>query len=290
MSGALTIGVLGGSGLYQMDGLTDVREVELSTPFGAPSDAFVTGELDGVRMVFLPRHGRGHRLSPSEINYRANVWGMKQLGVTRIFSVSAVGSMREDVEPGHFVVIDQFFDRTRHRADTFFEGGIVAHVMFADPVCPVVRGALIDAGRGLELPVHDGGTYLNMEGPQFSTRAESRIYRTFGVDVIGMTNLTEARLAREAELCYATLAMATDYDCWHAGHDDVTVEGIIEIMNRNVGNARNLLRAAVPLLRDARGACGCASALRNAIMTAPDGIPPATRARLSLLTDRYLST
>jgi 5'-methylthioadenosine phosphorylase len=290
MSEALVLGVVGGSGLYQMEGLRDVREVELSTPFGAPSDAYVTGELDGVRMVFLPRHGRGHRFSPSEINYRANVWGLKKLGVTRIFSLSAVGSMREDVEPGHFVVVDQFFDRTRHRADTFFEGGVVAHVMFADPVCPVVRGALLAAGRGLALPVHDGGTYLNMEGPQFSTRAESRVYRGFGVDVIGMTNLIEAKLAREAEICYATLAMATDYDCWHEGHADVTVEGIIAIMNRNVGNARNLLRAAVPLLRDAAGGCGCGSALRNAIMTAPDRIPAEARARLGLLIDKYLAS
>jgi 5'-methylthioadenosine phosphorylase len=288
MEEALVVGVLGGSGLYDIEGLERVEEVELSTPFGAPSDAFVRGELGGIPMVFLPRHGRGHRISPSQINYRANLWGMKRLGVTRILSLSAVGSMREDVAPGDFIVIDQFFDRTRHRPDTFFEDGVVAHVMFADPVCPELRAVLLGAGRDLGLAVHDGGTYLNMEGPQFSTRAESRTYRTWGADVIGMTNLQEARLAREAEICYATVAMATDYDCWHEEHDDVTVEGIVEIMNRNVGNARNLIRAAVPRLAGAPRTCGCARALRGAIMTAPERVPPEARARLGLLIDKYL--
>ena len=283
----VVVGVLGGSGLYQIDGLADLREVELSTPFGAPSDAYVTGTLGGVRMVFLPRHGRGHRISPSEINFRANIWGLKRLGVTRILSVSAVGSMREDVHPGDFVVIDQFFDRTRHRPDSFFGEGCVAHVMFADPVCPEVRTAMLAAGRGLGLALHDGGTYLNMEGPQFSTRAESRIYRSWGVDVIGMTNLQEAKLAREAEICYATVAMATDYDCWHESHEDVTVEAILAVMHKNVDNARRLIRASVPLLAGARG-CSCGSALKSAIMTAPERIPPATRDRLALLLDKYL--
>jgi 5'-methylthioadenosine phosphorylase len=281
------VGVIGGSGLYQIEGLADVREVELATPFGAPSDVFVTGTLGGVRMVFLPRHGRGHRISPSEINFRANIWGLKRLGVTRIVSVSAVGSMREDVKPGDFVVIDQFFDRTRHRADTFFGEGCVAHVMFADPVCGEVRRALISAGRELGLSVRDGGTYMNMEGPQFSTRAESRLYRSWGIDVIGMTNLQEAKLAREAELCYATIAMATDYDCWHETHESVTVEAIIAVMQQNVGNARKLIRAAVPRLAGARG-CICGSALSSAIMTAAAEIPAATRARLALLIDKYL--
>jgi 5'-methylthioadenosine phosphorylase len=285
--GVPVIGVIGGSGLYEIRGLTDVREVELSTPFGAPSDVFVTGVLSGVRMVFLPRHGRGHRISPSEINFRANIWGLKKLGVSRIISVSAVGSMREDIEPGDFVVINQFFDRTRHRADTFFGDGVVAHVMFADPVCAEVRAALLAAARALKIKVHDGGTYLNMEGPQFSTRAESKIYRQWGIDVIGMTNLQEAKLAREAEMCYATVAMATDFDCWHESHEDVTVEAIIAVMNKNVGNARELIVGAVPALAgEAR--CACAHALRSAIMTAPDRIPPEARLRLGLLIDKYV--
>jgi len=284
---AAVVGVIGGSGLYQIEGLEDVREVELATPFGAPSDAYVTGVLGGVRMVFLPRHGRGHRISPSEINFRANIWGLKLLGVTRIISVSAVGSMREDVKPGDFVVIDQFFDRTRHRPDTFFGEGCVAHVMFADPVCGEVRRALLTAGQQMGLPVRDGGTYMNMEGPQFSTRAESRLYRSWGIDVIGMTNLQEAKLAREAEICYATIAMATDYDCWHETHEEVTVEAIIAVMQRNVGNARKLIQSAVPRLAGARG-CTCGSALASAIMTAPERIPAPTRARLALLLDKYL--
>jgi 5'-methylthioadenosine phosphorylase len=281
------VGVFGGSGLYEMEDLEDVREVKLSTPFGEPSDAFVTGVLRGVPMVFLPRHGRGHRIGPTEINFRANVWGMKRLGVTRILSVSAVGSMREDIAPGHFVVVDQFFDRTRHRVDTFFEDGVVAHVLFADPVCTSLREVLVGSTREVGVVVHDGGTYMNMEGPQFSTRAESRIYRSWGVDVIGMTNLQEARLAREAELCYATVAMSTDYDCWHDGHDDVTVEAILEVMRKNVGNAKDLIRAAVPALGGGRD-CACGSALQHAIMTARDRIGPEARDRLGLLIDKYL--
>ena len=287
MSEALVVGVIGGSGLYEIDGLADVEEVQLATPFGAPSDAYVTGVLDGVKMVFLPRHGRGHRISPPEINFRANIWGMRRLGVTRILSVSAVGSMREDIVPGDFVVIDQFFDRTRHRPDTFFTDGVVAHVMFADPVCQHVREALLGAAADVGVRRHDGGTYLNMEGPQFSTRAESKIYRGWGVDVIGMTNLQEAKLAREAEICYATVAMATDYDCWHDGHDDVTVEAVIEIMQKNVGTARELIRRAVPRL-SAERTCGCAKALEFAIMTTPDRIDLEARERLGLLIDKYL--
>ncbi len=281
------VGVMGGSGLYEMEDLTDVREVKLSTPFGEPSDAYITGTLGETEMVFLPRHGRGHRISPTEINFRANIWGMKQLGVTQILSVSAVGSMREEIEPGHFVVIDQFFDRTRHRPDTFFEKGVVAHVMFADPVCPHLRPLLVQAGREVGLTIHDGGTYLNMEGPQFSTRAESKIYRNWGVDVIGMTNLQEARLAREAELCYATIAMSTDYDCWHDAHDDVTVEAILEVMHRNVDNAKAVVRAVVPSLSGERS-CTCQTALQHAIMTARDQIGPEARDRLGLLIQDYL--
>ena len=285
--GDQVVGVIGGSGLYEMEDLTDVREVKLSTPFGGPSDAYITGVLGGTEMVFLPRHGRGHRVSPTEINFRANIWGMKQLGVSQILSVSAVGSMREEIEPGHFVVIDQFFDRTRHRPDTFFEKGVVAHVMFADPVCSHLRPVLVDAGREVGLTIHDGGTYINMEGPQFSTRAESKIYRTWGVDVIGMTNLQEARLAREAEICYATIAMSTDYDCWHEAHDDVTVEAILEVMHKNVDNAKAVVRAAVPHLSGERS-CGCQSALQYAIMTARDQIGAEARDRLGLFIDKYL--
>ena len=281
------VGVIGGSGLYDIEGLSDVREVSLSTPFGAPSDAFVTGNLDGQAMVFLPRHGRGHRILPSEINFRANIWGLKKLGVTRILSVSAVGSMREHIVPGDFVIVDQFIDRTRHRADTFFGGGVVAHVMFADPVCAHVRRALLAGATKLGLKAHDGGTYLNMEGPQFSTRAESKLYRGWNVDVIGMTNLQEAKLAREAELCYATVAMATDYDCWHEGHDDVTIEAVVAVMHKNVGNARALVRASTALLTKER-TCACSSALKHAIMTDKTRIEPEARARLDLLIGKYL--
>lgn len=281
------IGVMGGSGLYEIEGLENVEEVALTTPFGEPSDAYITGVLDGVRMVFLPRHGRGHRFSPTEINFRANVWGMKLLGVTRIISISAVGSMRDDIEPGDFVIIDQFFDRTRHRPDSFFGDGVVAHVMFADPVCPEVREAVLEAATDVGVKAHDGGTYINMEGPQFSTRAESMIYRQWGVDVIGMTNLQEARLAREAEICYATVAMATDYDCWHPTHEDVTVEAVLEIMARNVGNARALVGSAAHRIKEDRG-CGCKEALRYAIMTDGSRIPAEARDRLGLLIDKYV--
>ncbi|MEW6072525.1 MAG: S-methyl-5'-thioadenosine phosphorylase [Planctomycetota bacterium] len=281
------VGVIGGSGLYQIEGLEGAREERVPTPFGDPSDAYLTGTLGGVRLVFLPRHGRGHAIPPSAVNFRANVFGMKVLGVNRILSVSAVGSMREDVEPGHFVVVDQFIDRTRHRADTFFAEGIAAHVMFADPTCAEARAALLAAAREVGVTVHDGGTYLNMEGPQFSTRAESRLYRTWGVDVIGMTNVQEAKLAREAEICYATLAMVTDFDCWHDGHDDVTVEGILAIMGRNVAQARRLILAAVPRLKRPR-ACPCQGALRYAIITDPARISTETRARLGPLIDKYL--
>ncbi len=287
MTEQLVVGVIGGSGLYDMEGLKEVREVALSTPFGAPSDAYITGVLDGVRMVFLPRHGRGHRINPSEINFRANIWGLKNLGVTRVLSLSAVGSMREDVHPGDFVVIDQFIDRTRHRHDTFFEGGVVAHVMFAEPVCPDMRRVALEAARSIGVKVHDGGTYLNMEGPQFSTRAESKLYRSWGVDVIGMTNLQEAKLAREAELCYATVAMATDYDCWHEEHEAVTVEAIMAVMRANIGNAKKLVRAGATRV-PSEHRCGCASALKYAIMTAHATIGAEARARLGLLVDKYL--
>ena len=288
MTDALKVGVLGGSGLYDLDDLSDLEEVTLSTPFGAPSDAYLTGTLEDVPVVFLPRHGRGHRLTPSEINFRANIWGLKQLGVTHVLSVSAVGSLREEIVPGHFVVIDQFIDRTRHRPDTFFGDGVVAHVMFADPLCPELRAVLLEAGRAEGITIHDGGTYVNMEGPQFSTRAESHLYRSWDADVIGMTNLQEAKLAREAELHYATIAMSTDYDCWHADHDDVTVEGILQTMAQNVGNARALIARAIPALVGRSFDCDCADALAPAILTQRDAIPPEARLRLGLLIDRHL--
>jgi 5'-methylthioadenosine phosphorylase len=281
------VGVIGGSGLYGIDGLQELEEIRLSTPFGDPSDAFLSGRLGRVRTVFLPRHGRGHRIGPTEINFRANIWGMKALGVTRILSLSAVGSLREDVAPGDFVVVDQFIDRTRHRPDTFFERGVVAHVMFADPVCPEVRSTLLAAAREAGARVHDGGTYVCMEGPQFSTRAESRIYRSLGADVIGMTNLQEARLAREAEICYGTLAMVTDYDCWREGHEDVTVEAILAVMARNSALARLVIREALPRVGAARG-CTCGDALRYAILTDLARVPAEARDRLGLLLDRYL--
>lgn len=284
-----SIGVIGGSGLYEIDGLTDIEEVVLATPFGDPSDAFVVGRLDGVRMVFLPRHGRGHKISPTEINYRANIWGMKRLGVNRILGVGAVGSLKEDIPPGDFVAVDQFIDRTRHRADTFFEGGVVAHVMFGDPVCSSLRGVLRDAAAESGVKVHDGGTYVCMEGPAFSTRAESLMYRGLGADVIGMTNLQEAKLAREAEICYATLAMSTDYDCWYEGHDDVTVDAILAVMAKNVGFAREAVRLAAPRAM-ALGECGCHKSLETAILTSRDAISDEARLRLGLLLERPLGS
>jgi 5'-methylthioadenosine phosphorylase len=279
------LGVFGGSGVYALEGLEEVQELAISTPFGAPSDAYVLGRLAGQRLVFLPRHARGHRVSPTEINARANVWGMKALGVTRLLSLSAVGSLREDIAPGDFVAVDQFIDRTRHRPDTFFERGVVAHVQFADPICPELRAAALAAARESGVRVHAAGTYVNMEGPQFSTRAESRLYRSLGADVIGMTNLQEARLAREAELCYASLAMATDYDCWHTS--DVTVEAILAVLAANAAHARATVRALAPRLAPERG-CACKDALGYAILTAPDKIPPEARDRLALLLARVL--
>lgn len=282
------IGVIGGSGLYEIEQLTDIREMVVDTPFGAPSDAYVTGMLDGVKMVFLPRHGRGHRLLPSEVNYRANIHGMKQLGVERIISVSAVGSMKEEIVPGHIVIPDQFFDRTQgKRASTFFGEGVVGHVQFADPVCADLAAVLYDAAVAAGAVAHKGGTYICIEGPNFSTRAESNIYRSWGVDVIGMTNIPEARLAREAEICYATVALATDYDCWHAEHEDVSIEAVLAIIQQNVATARDIIRRAAGQLAISRD-CGCGEALKYAIMTQRERIPEATRSRLDLLIGRYL--
>ncbi len=284
------IGIIGGSGLYQMEGVEGLREIRISTPFGEPSDALLVGKLDGVDVAFLPRHGRGHRYAPHEINYRANIWALKSVGVKWIFSVSAVGSMREDIHPGELVVVDQFIDRTRTRPSTFFEQGIVAHVQVADPVCPVLRGVLeraCDSAISKDERWHKGGTYVCIEGPQFSTRAESHLYRSWGASVVGMTNLPEARLAREAEIAYATLAMATDYDCWYEGHDDVTVDQVIAVMKANVAKAQEVLRAAVAGVAGA-GESPAWKALQFAIMTAPNQIPQAARERLALLIDHRL--
>ncbi len=281
------IGIIGGSGLYTMPGLTKVREVRIKTPFGKPSDAYVVGTLEGHQVAFLSRHGRGHRISPSELNFRANIYGFKQLGVERIVSVSAVGSLKEEHKPLEFVIPDQFFDRTRHRVDTFFGNGIVAHISFADPICPqlaqVVEGACKKAG----VTAKRGGTYLCMEGPQFSTKAESNVYRTWGMDVIGMTNLQEAKLAREAEICYVTVAMVTDYDCWHPHHDSVTVDQIVAVLLKNAENATRVVRETVSAMPKER-ACKCGSSLAHAILTDRSKIPAATRQKLKLILDKYL--
>ncbi|MBF0594779.1 MAG: S-methyl-5'-thioadenosine phosphorylase, partial [Candidatus Omnitrophica bacterium] len=268
-----TVGVIGGSGLYQIDGIQDVREVVLDTPFGQPSDAFFTGKLEGTPVVFLPRHGRGHRISPTEINYRANIWGMKKLGVSAIVSISAVGSLKLPIKPTDFVLPDQFIDRTAPRRHmTFFSGGIVAHVGFAEPISDQVARIVHDACDEVGVTVHRNGTYVNMEGPQFSTKAESNLYRSWGCDIIGMTNLPEAKLAREAEIDYCTLAAVTDYDCWHHSHGSVTVDMIIEYLNKNVGNAKKILKIAIPRI-GAMKEFVAANALQNAIMTDPKLIP-----------------
>ncbi|MBJ6749727.1 S-methyl-5'-thioadenosine phosphorylase [Geomonas anaerohicana] len=282
------IGVIGGSGLYEMEGMTGVTQVTVDTPFGRPSDEYVTGTLDGVQMVFLPRHGKGHRFTPSEVNYRANVYGMKKLGVTRIISVSAVGSLKEEIVPGHIVVPDQFIDRTRgFRKDTFFGNGIVGHVQFADPVCGELSDILYRAAGEVGATVHKGGCYVCMEGPAFSTRAESHMYRSFGASIIGMTNLTEAKLAREAEICYGVIALSTDYDCWHESHDDVSVEAIIEIIKNNVATAKKIIRQAVAQVAAGRG-CACGEALKYAVISDTSVIPVETRENLELILGKYL--
>jgi len=282
------IGIIGGSGLYELPGISSLREVEVETPFGAPSDALMVGELDGVELVFLPRHGRGHRLLPTEVPYRANLWAMKSLGVGWVISVSAVGSLREDIEPGHAVLIDQFIDRTQGRPSTFFGEGIVAHVAFGDPVCATLQAILREALAEAEVEHHVGGTYVCMEGPAFSTRAESELYRSWGASVVGMTNLPEAKLAREASLSYATIAFATDYDCWHTGHDDVTVDQVIAVLMANVDKARRALTLAVPRIAAHPGPPPHHDALRNAILTPLDGIPDSARERLGPLLEPYL--
>lgn len=288
MSDNIQVGIIGGSGLYQMEGLEVKFERTIETPFGAPSDPFIIGEMDGVGVAFLSRHGRGHRYTPSEVNYRANIYGMKVLGVHTILSASAVGSLKEEYHPTHIVFPHQFIDRTRHRADTFFGNGLVAHVAFADPICAGVSFLMGDAGRNAGATVHMGGTYVCMEGPQFSTRAESNLYRSWNADVIGMTNLTEAKLAREAELCYATMALVTDYDCWHPEHDDVDIAQILEYLKQNVKMAQTILRAAITAAAKRKRDCACATALQYAMMTDKGAIPPKVKDDLEPLIGRYL--
>ena len=285
------VGVIGGSGLYEIDGLTDVREETVDTPFGTPSDSFVIGSLEGQPVVFLPRHGRGHKQSPTSLNFRANIDAMKRLGVTEIVSLSAVGSLREDLAPGDFVIVDQFIDRTFAREKSFFGEGCVAHVSMADPVCRRLGDEIEAAAGGAGIPIKRGGTYLVMEGPQFSTRAESNLYRQWGCDVIGMTNMPEAKLAREAEMCYATVAMVTDYDCWHEDHDDVSVEAVIKVLMANADKGRSLVKALTPRLSARTESChaGCQTALDVALITAPDARDPDILSRLDAVAGRVLS-
>ncbi|MGA2558179.1 MAG: S-methyl-5'-thioadenosine phosphorylase [Terracidiphilus sp.] len=281
------IGIIGGSGLYSMPGFTNVHEVQVETPFGAPSDVFVLGELEGRKVAFLARHGRGHRILPSELNFRANIYAFKKLGVERLLSLSAVGSLKEEHKPTDFVIPDQFIDRTFNRVATFFGEGIVGHVAFGDPVCATVASAAKEACAAVGVVGKLGGTYVCMEGPQFSTRAESNLYRSWGADVIGMTNLQEAKLAREAEICYSTVAMVTDYDCWRAGHDAVTIEEIVRVLHQNAENAAKVVKAAVARLPLER-TCPCATAAQFAILTAKEAIPAAAREKLGLLFGKYL--
>ena len=282
-------GIIGGSGLYQMPELTDVEEINVDTPFGRPSDAFILGTLEGERVAFLPRHGRGHRFTPTEVPFKANIYAMKLLGVEQILSASAVGSLQEQYAPLDMVIPDQFFDRTRARAreSTFFGNGIVAHVTFAHPVCGELGDVLESSCKVADVKTHRRGTYLCMEGPAFSTVAESNVYRSWGMDIIGMTNLQEAKLAREAEICYATLALVTDYDCWHSGHDAVTVETVVEYLNKNVRNAQLIMKEAVKQLTNRVRACKCGTALKNAIFTAPDLWPAETKEKLKAIIGKY---
>ena len=282
------IGVIGGSGLYHLPELKNVEEVALETPWGLPSDSYMVGTIEGRRVAFLARHGRGHRFMPSELNFRANIYGFKMLGVERILSFSAVGSLKEEHRPLDFVLPDQFVDRTRHRVDTFFGGGLVGHISFSDPICPALLEVMEAASRDAGIAVKRGGTYLCMEGPAFSTKAESRLYRSWGMDVIGMTNLQEAKLAREAELCYVTVAMVTDYDCWHPDHDAVTVQQIISNLHKNSENAQKLLLHALQRMPVARS-CGCGSALATALITDREKIPHESLKKLKLLVGKYFS-
>lgn len=281
------VGVIGGSGLYEMEGLEEVQTVSLKTPFGEPSDAFIVGRLEGVKVAFLPRHGKGHRIQPSSLNFRANIYGMKMLGAQWIIGVSAVGSMKESIHPGNMVIPDQFIDRTTGRPNTFFSDGIVAHISFADPVCPVLSQVLFEAGKEVGATVQKGGTYLCIEGPQFSTRAESRLFRSWGVDIIGMTNLPEARLAREAEICYSTIAFATDYDCWHEEAGDVSIGEVLRILAQSTKTAKSAIRHALKHLPEKRD-CICAETLKHALITGKKYIPEKTKKDLEPIIGKYL--
>ena len=287
MTATAEIGIIGGSGLYELEGFTEVEEVALDTPFGPPSDRLMVGRLEGRRVAFLPRHGRGHRILPGELNFQANVYALKTLGVERILSVSAVGSLKEKYAPLHLVIPDQFVDRTK-RSATFFGRGLVAHIAFAHPFCPGLSAVMEEACGAAGATHHRGGTYLCIEGPQFSTRAESELYRAWGMDVIGMTNVQEARLAREAEICYVTLAMVTDYDCWHPDHESVTADQIIQNLVRNAAMAKAVLRAAVQRLPPAPRTCECATALRSALVTAPELVPDKVKRDLAPIIGRYM--
>jgi 5'-methylthioadenosine phosphorylase len=281
------VGVIGGSGLYEMEGLEDVQTISLTTPFGAPSDSFLVGRLEGIKIAFLPRHGKGHRISPSSLNFRANIYAMKLLGVQWIIGVSAVGSMKESIHPGDMVIPNQFIDRTAGRPNTFFNDGIVGHISFADPVCPVLSQILFQTGKEVGATVHQDGTYLCIEGPQFSTRAESKLYRTWGVDIIGMTNIPEAKLAREAEICYATIAFATDYDCWHQEAGDVSIGDVLRILAQSTKIAKSTIRNAVKHLPEKRD-CLCASALKHALITGKTMVPEKTKKDLEPIIGKYL--
>jgi len=282
------IGIIGGTGLYEMEGLTKTELITVNTPFGKPSDRYLMGELDGIKIAFLPRHGIGHRIPPHELNFRANIYGFKKIGVERIISVSAVGSMKAEIEPLHMVLPDQFFDRTRKRIDTFFAGGIVAHVSFSHPICSQLRNTLHKKTKELGFPVHNGGTYLCIEGPQFSTRAESHIYRSWEVDVIGMTNLQEAKLAREAEICYSTIALVTDFDCWKEDDGNLSIEMIIDNLNKNAENVKKIIREAIPEIIKSKRNCSCCRALENAIITRNNLIPDKIKEDLNIIIGKYI--
>ena len=286
---SIQIGIIGGSGLYDMAEVTDRQELTIDTPFGSPSGPYITGMLGGTRVAFLARHGIGHRITPSELNFRANIYGFKTLGVERLLSASAVGSLREELAPLDLVIPDQFIDRTRGRIGTFFGEGIVGHIAFADPVCGDLARVAYDAAVTAGATVHQGGTYVCMEGPAFSTRAESHLYRAWGAHVIGMTNLQEAKLAREAEICYATIALVTDYDCWHPDHDHVTVEMVLNTLHQNARTAQRVIAGAVSVLANAPRTCGCGQALATAIITRPELVPEATREKLAPIMGKYLA-
>ena len=281
------IGIIGGSGLYELEGLKNIEEIEVNTPFGKPSDKLIKGELEGKTLIFLPRHGKGHKIPPHKLNFRANIYALKMMGVERIISVSAVGSMKDEIKPGDMVIVDQFIDRTWGRESTFFEEGIVGHVSFAEPVCPELKEILYNASKKVVERTHKNGTYICINGPQFSTKAESFLYRSWNVDVIGMTNVNEAKLAREAEICYITLALATDYDCWKEDNS-VTVEEVIKILNQNIENAKKIIAEAVKNIPEKRE-CPCKNALQNAILTNPKAIPQEIKEKLNLIIGKYVS-